>query len=217
VDPAWIVGSAFLAYFCVYAYMAPKRRITRALRAARLSRLADLPENTVGRVAGVVRTLGEPLTAPLSGRVCVYYVAKVEDNANPRNTLLVEEKGVPFIVEDDSGRAVIDPTNAKVTLVFDHESDTVNSTWTTPEQEALLVRYGISSKGFMGAKPMHFSEAIIESGEKVAVLGSGIRDHDHERTMQSGYRDAPPTLLRLTSSARYPLLISDIRETTEPS
>lgn len=215
MDPGVILLMVFsVAIGGVVRYLQPARRIKRLLRAARSWPIAELPENTLGRVIGHVRALGEPLKAPLTGRTCVYYIAQVKDREESQMTLVDEHQGVPFVIEDDTGRAIIDPTNARITLVFDHTSDTYASTVATPEQDALLARHGRNSKGFMGAKPMVFFEAVIEIGEKVAVLGSGIREPDPERASRSGYREAPLTLLRLTSSARYPLMISDDPETT---
>jgi hypothetical protein len=213
----------FLALTVKARLGAPRRRINRALRSARLWPLAELPAHTVGRVVGNVRVLGQPLRAPLSGRSCVYYTIKVEDlvlvgvppeGGVARRLLFAEETGVPFIIEDDSGRAIIDPTGALVTLVFDHESEISIGAAATPEQAALLVRHAFKTERC--DSPLYFSEGIVESVKRIAVLGSGIRDHDSERTVQSAYRDAPPTMLRLTSTVRNALLISDDPATMEP-
>jgi hypothetical protein len=48
----------------------------------------------------------------------------------------------------------------------------------------------------------------------VAILGSGIREPDPKGLPSEGYRSAPPTRLRLTSSPQYPLAISDDPLTT---
>ena len=61
---------------------------------------------------------------------------------------------------------------------------------------------------------LRYREAMIEVGETVAVLGSGVREPDPNAPPEAAYRGAPPTPLRLTSSPRFPLIISDDPSTT---
>lgn len=201
----------------VRMYLTPYYRIRRQLQAAQSWPIARLPENTIGRVIGRVRLLETSLTAPLSGRACAYYMIVVTRDREDSREIVEEQRGVPFAIEDETGRAIVDPTDADVTLAFDHESNTFEATYATPEQDAVLKRHGIRSKGFMGAKPMLFRESIIGPDELVTVLGSGTREPDRERAAEADYRTAPPTLLRLTSSRAHPLAISDHADLTKPS
>lgn len=57
--------------------------------------------------------------------------------------------------------------------------------------------------------------ALFLLGEVVAVLGSGVHEGDPTGMPPGGYRSAPPTRLRLTSSPRFPLVISDDPSTTQ--
>lgn len=63
-------------------------------------------------------------------------------------------------------------------------------------------------------KGLRYKEAMIEVNETVAVLGQGIREPDPEMALAQDYRTGPPTRLRLTSSPRFPLVISDNPSTT---
>ena len=84
-----------------------------------------------------------------------------------------------------------------------------------PVQEAFLQRHGKSSKGWVFNKGLRYREAMIEVNETVAVLGQGIREPDTAMAPSGDYRSGPPTLLRLTSSPKFPLVISDDTSTTQ--
>jgi len=218
VDPgATIAVVLFAGIAGARYYWSEAQRITRSLRAAKRWPIAELPENTLGRVIGLARAIQDPLIAPLTGRACVYYIATVKKDSDDQDVVVTEHKGVPFSIEDPTGRAIVDPTDARITLVFDHTQRTGSHRPPNQDEETLLLRHGYTSKG-KGKRQLsapEFSEAVIEIGDQIAVLGSGIREPDLDRAPASAYREGPPTLLRLTSSARYPLLISDEPSTTK--
>jgi hypothetical protein len=62
-------------------------------------------------------------------------------------------------------------------------------------------------------KRLRYREAIVAIGEIISVLGSGTREPDPQAA-PADYRGGQPTLIRLTSSPRYPLVISDDPSTT---
>lgn len=212
----WIGVGSFLGIFGFLTWhLSPGARIKRALRKASRWPIAELPENTHGRIVGTTRAVGETLTSPLTGRACVYYIVTVlEGDGKAKMPILREEKGVPFIVEDDTGRALIDPRDCQILLDFDRETESGHGDNATPAEEALLARHGQDSEGWLLNKVLLYRESVIEIGEAVAVLGSGIREPDPDAEPSAAYRGAPATRLRLTSSARFPLVISDHRTTT---
>src|SRR4051794_23447777 len=59
-------------------YASPANQIKRKLRDAVTFRIAEMRDGTEGRVIGKARVLTDQLLAPLSGRTCVYYIARVE-------------------------------------------------------------------------------------------------------------------------------------------
>jgi len=190
-------------------------KIKRALRKAARWPIAELPENTHGRIVGRARAVEKTLTSPLTGRTCVYYVVQVnKGDGKAKEMLFRESKGVPFMIEDDTGRALVDPSDSQITLEFDRATASGYFDPATPVEQALLERYGIASKGWVFNKVLDYSESVIEIGETVAVLGSGIREPDPDAEPNAAYRGEAPTRLRLTSSARYPLVISDHDITT---
>ena len=195
-------------------------RLKRKLRAAKAWAIGDLPEDTLGRVVGQARPLANTLQGPLTGRACVYYVATVEEQrSNGRSsywkTIITESQGVPFLLEDPTGRAVVDPTSAEVALDFDGKSSSGTFHDANQIQEAFLTKYGKTSSGWVFNKSLRYREAMIEVGETIAVLGQGVREPDPNAPPEDAYRGAPRTQLRLTSSAQFPLVISDDPTTTQ--
>lgn len=173
----------------------------RAIRKTPQFSIATLPEVTIGRLVGVAKALdGKTVVAPFSGRVCLAYFAKATDtNAHRTGDILVvaeETGGVPFLLEDDSGVAVIDPDGATCTLDVDHKAST-SDVWgdITDRQRLFLERYQAGSFSYGS---LHWYEAIVEIDERIAVVGYG----------QRGDR------LRMSSSPHLPLVICDNLATT---
>ncbi len=214
---AIIVGVIAIAFFGWY--FGQGQRLKRQLKAAKPWLLSELPEDTHGRVIGRAQVLGEQLAGPLTGRACVYYIAMVEEQRSTGRstywrTIASETRGVPFVLEDGTGRAIVDPNGAQVALDFDGNSKSGTFNSADPVQEQFLARHGQKSQGWVFNKTLRYREAMIEIGETIAVLGSGTREPDPNAAPEAAYRGAPATRLRLTSSARFPLIISDDPATT---
>lgn len=214
----WVLFMAACAAVALGAsYYRDDRVRKRRLRAAHPWPIAELPEDTLGRVIGRAKLLEETLTAPLTGRECVYYNVRVSEGEQPGTTVIDDHRGVPFVLEDSTGRAIVDPTGAETVVVCD--STTTSGVLNPPDERlsTYLATFGQRPTGFMFNRALRYEESIIEIGELVSVLGAGIREPDPEAPPTSAYRGGQPTRLRLTSSARYPLLISDDPSTTSPS
>lgn len=104
-------------------YFSEGKKIKRLLRGARSWPIAELPENTHGRIVGRTRSIGETLTSPLSGRACVYYLVTVTQGVGgERCRIITESESVAFMIEDDTGRAIIEPARSRITLDVDHKT-----------------------------------------------------------------------------------------------
>jgi len=219
----WIVILVVIGLIAVFGwYFSKANRLKRLLRSMKSWPLAELPEDTQGRVVGQAHPLGHVLTAPLTGRQCVYYIAKVEEHRSSGRssywkTIIQESNFVPFQLIDQTGRAIVDPAGAEVVLDFDGSSSSGTFHDANPTQEAFLQRHGHKSAGWIFNKGLRYREAVIHVGETVAVLGAGVREPDPEASPTAEYRGAPATRLRLMHSARCPLVISDDPSTTAPS
>lgn len=185
-------------------------RLKRELRAAPTVKIGELAQGQTARVVGRAHRLDSDLVAPLTGRTCVYYVVRVDREVGDDGwqQVIYEEQGVPFVVEDDTGRAIVEVYGAQMALDFDSRDRT--GTWNAPDetQAALLAKYGEPERGLVFRARHRYREAVIEIGETVAVLGSSKRERD-PTGLPGGYRDAQPTLVRLQAA-----IISDDPATT---
>jgi hypothetical protein len=186
-------------------------RVALRLQSTPRHAIGALGEGVAAKIVGTVRPI-QVMLAPITGRRCVYWRVIVSEYQSSRDMdgndtsgwsqILDQRNGLPFLVVDGSGRALVDPAHAEVALVADAESEGGE------RLQMFLLRYGISPR-----RNVRYTEAVIEPGEVVAVAGAGVREPDPEGT-GGAYREAP-TRLRIAASPSVPLLISDRPDTTE--
>ncbi len=73
----------------------------------------------------VVPATKQILKSPFTNKDCVYYHCIIEestDNKNRNSWSVVKqiEKGIPFYLKDNTGKVLVDPKGAKITLFQDH-------------------------------------------------------------------------------------------------
>lgn len=179
----------------------------RILRRPDLSRLRDAhrcaiahaPDATDVRIEGTVEVMGETVPGPRASERCVYYEHQVlKVGGGPDIEVHRAARHVPFVVRDGSGYAIVDPAGATVQVTRRERAD--------DEAPTSLDRLDpVSGRGRL----RHY-EALIRPGDRVAVIGRGVRepDPDPARTVAS-YRDGPATRLRLMHSPQFPLHVID--------
>ncbi|HVV83013.1 MAG TPA: GIDE domain-containing protein [Kofleriaceae bacterium] len=216
-----ILAVAIVVLFIVVVVRAwsSRAKLARQLRDAPASTIAALPEGESARVVGTV--VGEAtLIAPLTGRRCVAYVAQVEQRVSTGKTtywkgLIDEVRHHPFTIDDGTGKAIIDPGQAKLLIEMDSTSRSGTFDDATPAESEFLARHQIDSKGWFLNKSLRYLEGVIEPGERVAVLGRAVREPDPEAARDAtGYRDALPTRVRIGGSKDQPILVSDRKDLT---
>lgn len=195
-------------------YFSDSQKIRRQLRKMAAKPIGQLRDDELGKVVGRARALEAVLTAPLTGRSCVYFTATVEEHRSTGKThywktIIKETRGVPFVLEDGSGRAIVDATAARIAIDFDGRSQSGTFDDPTEAERAFLARHGEKGQGWIFNRRLRYREAVIAEGETIAVLGAGTREPDPDAPPSEAYRGDAPTRLRLTSSPRYPLVISD--------
>lgn len=201
-------------------YWSDTAQLRRSLREAPRVSIAEAPEGALVRLHGRVVD-GESLQAPLTGRRCVYYVALVEERRQSGKShhwvvRIRETRGVPFVIDDGTGRALVDPTQAQIDVEFDSNERSGTFDDPTPTERAFLDRHSVKGEGWVFNKTLRYREGVFEVGEQIAVRCLPVREPDPEGVGASrGYRDAPPTRLRVGGSADHPILLSDAREITE--
>lgn len=205
------IGGSYLIFY----YFSKAARTRRALRSTERTLVADAIEGTLVKIAGRVKFVGESMEAPLSGRPCAVWEVVIEENRSSGQsshwkTIISDYEAQHFVVEDESGKALVKPVVPQLALEQDarYRSGTFNDA--PPELERFLSSRGHSSTGILGFnKSMRYREGVVEEGEQVAVYGVCRWEHDPAPTTGgAGYRDAPRRLV-IESPSESPLLISD--------
>lgn len=192
-----------------------QRRRLQAESAAELVSLVSLVENSFARIAGTVRPLeNRVLTAPLSGRRCVYYhVHATEVTGSERHDqgrgIGGEHDAIPFVLDDRTAQAVIDPEHAEILAPVDFPSTSNGASYADLEQLGVLERMRIWHRdGYrLETKRLRYREEVIEVDEEIVVLGVGMLELDPEASPSGMYRQGQPLRLRFKGTAKRPLLI----------
>ena len=207
---AILVGIAGLVF--VVAYFSRDAKLKRLLRATPVCPLAQLTAHDAGRVVGKARAYRETLDAPLTGRKCLYYEVIVNQKSGKHwHRILRETQGVEFLVDDGTGKALVDPNRAEVVVTIDGNSGSGTFDDADPAQEALLARHGHKSTGLMFNKTLRYTEAIIGVGEQVSALGRRAEASSASRGSAAG---AAAGAVPLAGAANGKVVISDCRSTT---
>jgi hypothetical protein len=197
-------------------YFSRGARLKRTLRNAPRLSIKDVSEREPAKIVGTLAYLGESLISPLTGRSCAYYEIHVEQYESGANddghwrTIIRESLGQDFMLEDGTGRAIINPVGAQLALTIDSHSKSGSFDDPTDLERNYLISHGQEGKGWVFNKRIRYREGILEADESVAVLGRGVKEPDPDGVDQAGgYRSAPPMRLRMRGSQKTPLLISD--------
>jgi hypothetical protein len=174
-DPRWLVLLAAGAAGGVFGFFSG----FRAWRRLRL--IEDTPTSTVrGLALGRVELRGRAvdkaeLVAPLTGAPCVYYRFLVEREVKSRRgrrwRTLAEgsSEAWPFYLEDATGRVLIDPRGAEISLGCDFSE--IDPALAGP-LAAFAAEHGIGERGFfsLGGR-VRFREWSVAPGDELYVLG----------------------------------------------
>jgi hypothetical protein len=176
----------------------PSEEVATELRVSEPFAIASLPENVLGRVHGVTKRQGGTVRASLTGRECLYFIVRIEKLVHDGRrsywqTIATDSDHVPFLVDDGTGQAIVDPLGARAAMRRDSQSGTVAA------KQALIQKYSIIET------ELRFRETIIAEHEKIVVAGAAVR----EPVGEPGYRD-PATRLTFRASTVFALALSNI-------
>lgn len=206
----FIIAIVVIAIVVLIVFFNQDARVKRALRRVPLVRIVDFSDGAEARLVGKVLLL-EEFCAPLSGRPCAHYHLEIEHRRSSGKsshwvTIIDDAKTVDFIVDDGSGRAIVETGQSQFAVVRDANARSGTFKDATPELEKLLQQYGESSSGLLGFnKTLRYREGVIEAEEMVAVFGKGqwIKDSGGKRQ------------LVISKPAETMVLISDDPSTTK--
>jgi hypothetical protein len=158
-------------------------RMERARRAS----IADLDESVDACIVGTVRAR-RALFSPGRGVACVAYHFRDSRGHD-------EQRALPFVLEDESGSAWIDPGGARLFTAL-HVGEGLHRSFVGA---GYLRRHG---------QPGSFHEQCVELGQRIYVLGACTRELDMTATGKL-YRDRPASRLRFAYRNDLPLLFTD--------
>jgi len=185
-----------------------------------LASILSVSENSVVRITGTVRPLENlVLTAPLSGRRCVYWSVDVtEVTGSQRHDqgrgIGGEQAEISFILDDNTAQAVIDPACAEVSVPFDHPSTSHGASYADVERLEVLERLRLLHRDAyrMDATRLRYRERVIEIGATITVLGAGMLEPDPDTSRPALYRQGQPLRLRFSGTSPSPLVIRAERQ-----
>lgn len=148
-----------------------------------VSKISKIKNGDTVKFVGEVVYAGSKLRAPLSGRKCSYYAVDVREKTDHKgrrrlrrtfsDEILIEEEFIgELFVKNGSSYAKVDADVINSFLVYDKYYSSgilLNATYTLKK---FLLKYGYRSVGASGLNiPLDYSEAILEEGETVLVIG----------------------------------------------
>jgi hypothetical protein len=155
---------------------------------ARLRLIRDLPTSTIRAMAmgpvelkGKAIPLGDTVKSPFTGKSCVYLKFLVEEKVSSGKnshwrTRASEEKRVPFVLDDGTGKILLDTQGAKL----DVPADTTLSSGMLQDPpgavKEFLAAHNIPYQNLFGLnRKMRFQEFFIEKDQQIYVLANAER------------------------------------------
>ena len=178
--------------------------------------LDAFPEATRARASGVAKPWNDGLfEAPMTGRPCVFYEIEILETVasgqyQTKQQIAYEQRGLPFVLVDETGQATIDPAHARMVCRFDRRGWTVVAK-AEPRENALIDHFALRSR-ISRSSHIHFREAAITIDEPITIVGMATRvpAFDAAPQRELGYRDGgTPMRLHFATTATNQIIISD--------
>jgi len=163
---------AFVSY-----YFSKDAKTRRSLAGAERTTIAGAEEGALVKISGELVLRGDPIESPLSQRPCAAWEVRVEERRSSGksshwHTIIQDQHAVDFLVEDDSGRALVRAIVPQMALEQDGHFRSGTFEDAPPALEGFLAEHGHTSTGLLGFnKSMRYREGALEAGERVTVLG----------------------------------------------
>lgn len=177
-------------------YFSKKAIVIRALQKQPKTAISSLQENQLAKVIGKAKPISDVLYAPLSGRKCVLYRVIVEHKTGGNNShwreIIKDESIHNFLLESYAGKAIVKMKDYKNYFVADavYKSGRFNDP--TMKLENYLQLHGKKSLDFLGFnKKLRYKEAIVEVGEKLAVMGTVKYENIAQYGLTDSYSKIP--------------------------
>lgn len=195
-------------------FLARPSATQRTLRRLPQSTIAKAPVDRVVRIEGVIETSLPALTAPLTGRPCVFWRVEV-DIQSPRDPNIRVERGQEARVRDSDGIVSVDLAAARVEggARVDTRGTTGGVGFFTrglPKPlEDFLREHRVPARAF--GRIVWGRELIVAAGDRVACAGRVRRDQPIEPGESASYRGESSRLV-LLPSAEQAVLVAVLEE-----
>ncbi|KAB2888432.1 MAG: hypothetical protein F9K40_20505 [Kofleriaceae bacterium] len=191
------IGWALAVVLVVYGLV---ERARLARNAPPNVKIARAPVGKYVRIVGQIVD-GGTLVAPITGRACVSFDAVVldEDGDDP-NVLARGLRGTPFVVDDGTGKILVDPRGAYIHVVYDQSEVGTLDTAKVADPDLLAPLAGRTDH-------LRFDEGVLTIGEYVAV--TGLVSAAGSAADDPVYRRLAPTELRLAGAPDRPAVVSE--------
>jgi len=181
-------------FFFISGYKSFRRK--RLIEDTPTSKIRAIAMGLVEIYGMVVPYKGKILKSPLTNKDCVYYFFIIEEYRSSEKggrwvTIKTGAKRVPFFLQDDTGKVLVDPEGAQVEVNRDYEF--YSSTTKTPPQSIIqfMESSGIRYKSFLGLnRSLRFREYFIAPKDKLYILGTaGDNPYVEDGSVSQGYED----------------------------
>jgi len=189
VIPGVILLFAFFFAGGMLIFAVKARNRIRLIQAAPWCK-ADQLITGLAKMRGTIVALDKEdlLVSPMTKTRCVFFkfvveeqrtrtVTRMEGNRRVTRTetywhpIVTDVQAVTTAVQDKTGEALVDLKEAELTLKAMQATSGTFKSVPADIERTLQKRYGVSSKGLIFNKNMRYTEAVIEQGAKVFVVG----------------------------------------------
>lgn len=138
------------------------------------SRVADLAVRQDAKLVGLAQPGTALLTAPITGRSCVFYSVTIGEWFNGTKTpLLRETSSAAFRLADTSAAIFVAPLGSEVEVYLRDSRKRGHSSECLDEHRALLARQGFGMLDDYGERrSLAYEEVIVAPNDKICVLGA---------------------------------------------
>jgi hypothetical protein len=170
---AAVVGGIAL----VATYFSTDAVFNRKIKKVPYSKAAGCKDGQLHKIKGTITGIGEPLTAPLTKRKCVYYYVNVTELSTTKYgpadvTVFREMEQVPFVIKCGLHYIYIDDDRLKINFLLETHFKYGYNKGATTMLDVYLKKHRESGRGIFGfQRRLKFSEMILKTAQQVAVMG----------------------------------------------
>ncbi|MEZ4778220.1 MAG: hypothetical protein R2786_02425 [Flavobacteriaceae bacterium] len=216
LGPIIAFSSMAIAFFLLF-FFSQKNKMLRNLKKSKAKPVASIQSGNYEKIVGKALFVKETMTAPLSGRACVFYHVEVtQKRGKSWDTIINDKKITPFFMDCNGEMVLIKtdgpPKTSVVILDTDHKASSGFMNDANMRLENYLKAHGRQSTNFLGMnKAIKYYEGIIEPNEKIVV--KGIAQWKELIEPIEGYNYSK--ILTLTGSETQKLYITDLKKALE--